>query len=134
MSNKIPVTSVVIYFNINFSNTSNGYEVKAFYELPALKGNLEGGLSWILSEDMRISLKSHHETVNHTSNAMVSAFYINPNKSFSAVRLGCIADVNNGIWKCAAFYFAPLSNFQRVFSVGLAATLGYLCLICEISP
>lgn len=67
-----------------------------------------------------ISVKSNYETANYTSDATISAFYISPNKSFSALRIGGEANTNTHVMGFAdpaffaLFCFLSANNFSEV--------------------
>lgn len=86
-----------IQMGISFAQLPEEREARGFYVLGDTNARLCTRWTWLLFENMNVKLMGNYKRAKEERTAAINAFYVNPNKTFSSVRVGGNVDINN-IW------------------------------------
>lgn len=67
------------------------------YDFGRDRGNIQGHLTWLLLENMRLSLNSDYSGLKYDNHIEGELFYLNPGRAFRFLSLGGRSDLNH-IW------------------------------------
>lgn len=93
----------VLQFNFNCYRNNNNNNTgestgNAFFVINESKGEVSATWAWIIMENMSVKLIGNYESANYTKDAAITAYYVNPNRTFELLKVGGNI-ASNKTWK-----------------------------------